>query len=234
MDGIDAVRKLLGLCKAVLVTNKSISLAVFSGVIAAGGFQIDRKFRTGFRGFQLGFAVVRVLNQSDAAFDDLLIHIVGRRIVFHGIELGFCTHMVGGFVQQIPLRRADFPDAPVIITHIVCRDKLAVGIRGIGVNELVAFVNAIGGTGKVSIALGCSGFPVALGHSGVPLFQHIGNALFGDSVPLYRRRLTFGNHITDRGVHFFQHIAGADQNIFEIRLAAAVGHSIFIHSNTGE
>ena len=57
MDGIDTVRKLLGLCKAVLIANEIITLAVFGGVIAAGGFQIYGELCTSFRGFQLGFAV---------------------------------------------------------------------------------------------------------------------------------------------------------------------------------
>ena len=234
MDGIDTVRKLLGLCKAVLIANEIITLAVFGGIIAAGGFQINGELCTGFRGFQLGFAVVRVLDESNTALDDLLIHIIGSRVVFHGIKLGFRTYMVGGFVQQIALGRADLADAPVIITDIICCDKLTIGIGGVSVDELVALVNAINSTGKGGITLGRAGFPVTLGYGGAPLFQNIGDALFGDGIPLHCRRLAVRNHIADRGIHFLQHIAGADQDIFEIRLATAVGHSVFVHGNPGK
>ena len=234
MDGIDTVRKLLGLCKAVLIANEIITLAVFGGIIAAGGFQINGELCTGFRGFQLGFAVVRVLDESNTALDDLLIHIIGSRVVFHGIKLGFRTYMVGGFVQQIALGRANLADAPVIITDIICSDKLTVSIGGVSVDELIALVNAINSTGKGGVTLGRSGFPVTLGYGGAPLFQHIGDALFGDGIPFHCRRLAVGNHIADRSIHFLQHIAGTDQHIFEIRLATAVGHSVFVHGNPGK
>ena len=234
MDGVDTIRQLFGLCKAVLIANEIITLAVFGGVIAAGRFQIDGELCTGFRGFQLGFAIVCVFDESDTALDGLLIHIIGGGVVFHGIKLGFRTYMVGGFVQQIALGRADLADAPVIITNIICCDKLTVGIGGVGVNELVALVNAINSTGKGGVTLGRAGFPVTLGHGSTPLFQNIGDTLFSDGIPFHRRRLTVGNHIADRGVYFLQYIAGTDQHIFEIRLAAAVGHSVFVHGNPGK
>ena len=234
MDSVDTIRQLFGLCKAVFIANKIITLAVFGGVIAAGGFQINGELRTGFRSFQLGFAIVCVFDESDTALDDLLIHIIGGGVVFHGIKLGFRTYMVGGFVQQIALGWADLADAPVIITNIICCDKLTIGIGGVSVDELVALVNAINSTGKGGVTLRRAGFPVTLSHGGAPLFQNIGHALFADGIPFHRCHLAVGNHIADRRVHFLQHIAGADQHIFEIRLAATVGHSILIYGNPGK
>ena len=44
--------------------------------ISSPGFEEHFKYRTFFRCFNLGFSVVRMLDDCDIAFDDLFIHIV--------------------------------------------------------------------------------------------------------------------------------------------------------------
>lgn len=69
MNGVNTVWQVFCGCIAVFVTHKVITLGIFGGVIAACGFQIYRKFSADLRRFNLCFAVVRVLNQSDIALD---------------------------------------------------------------------------------------------------------------------------------------------------------------------
>ena len=48
--------------------------------------------------FNLGFAVVGVLDDGNIAFDNLLVYVVLDRIIFHGVKLWLCAYMVYGRV----------------------------------------------------------------------------------------------------------------------------------------
>ena len=76
MDGINAVRHILCLTKAVFITDDNITLIGIGVCIAASGFQVDFKFCSFFGCFNLCFPIVGVLNQGDIALDNLLDYIV--------------------------------------------------------------------------------------------------------------------------------------------------------------
>lgn len=93
MDGVDAVRHILGLCKAVFVTGEIITLGSLCAIIGACDFQIHGKLSTIFGSFNLCFTVIGVLNNGDIALYDLLGHIICRLIMLHGIELRLCADL---------------------------------------------------------------------------------------------------------------------------------------------
>ena len=62
VDGVNAVRQVFCLCKAVFVTDEIIALGFLCVSIGAGFFKVHLKFRPHFGSFKLRFAVVRMLN----------------------------------------------------------------------------------------------------------------------------------------------------------------------------
>ena len=170
MHHINAVRKVLGLGKPVFITDEMIALRISGVVVAAHRFQIYRKFSAGLRRFQLGAAVVRVLDDGNIAFGDLLGHIQCGAVIFHGVALRLGTHGVHRAVQQIALARRDFTDRPIVSAGIIDGRELAVFIRHIGVHKLAALVYAVDCTGQLGVALRCSGGAVAFRDGGIPLF----------------------------------------------------------------
>ena len=142
--------------------------------------------------------------------------------------------MMDGVIQQIALGRADFPDRPVIAAHIRGRHKLAFSIGGVRVNQCIALVHAVDRTGQRRVALGGAVAAVALDDGGVPLLQNVGKALFRDLVPFDGGFLAGRDNIFYRNVHFLQRVTGADQNIFEGRLAGAVRDGVLVHGQAGE
>ena len=170
-----------------------------------------------------------MLDDGDFALDDLLGHIVCRGVVFHGVVFRLRTDGINGAVQQIALGGRDLTDGPVVAADIVFCSELPVGIGGVGVHKLVALIDAVNGTGKSGITLRQTRFGVALGDGDIPLFQNVCNALVRDGVPFHRRRLLFGDDITDRRINFLQRVARADQHIGKHGFTCAVGHSVFVH-----
>ena len=57
MHRINAIGQILGLGKAALIADEIVALGFFRFVIAACGFEINRKLRAGFRRFDLCAAV---------------------------------------------------------------------------------------------------------------------------------------------------------------------------------
>ena len=229
MNGVNAVRQVFCLCKAVFVAGEIITLGIFGGVISACGFQEHLKFSACLRRFKLCFAVVRMLNQSDIALDNLLGHIVSGGIVFYGVVFGLRADMVCGFVKQITLAGTDFTHRPIITADIIFCGELTVCVGGISVNKLLALVNAVNRTAKRCVTLCCACFFIALGDGDIPFFQNVGKTLVCDLVPFNRCRLIIRNNITDCGIDFFQNIACSDQHITEICLARTVGYGVFVH-----
>ena len=234
LHGIDAIGQVFTLGKAVLVAGEEVFLAIPGGAVVTGGFQIDGEGRACLRGFDLRLAVIAMLDDGDAALDDLLGHVQRNGIVFHRKVSGFRSDVVDGGVQQIALGRGDLADRPVIPAYIRGRHKLPVLIGGVAVDQRVALINAVDRPGQRRVALRRAGAAVALGHGGAPLLQNVGKALFRDLVPLNGGCLTVGDDILRRHVHLLQRIAGADQNILEGRRAGAVRDGVFVHGQPGE
>ena len=154
MNGIYAVRHILCLPETVFITDNDISFIFFCCVKTAGRFEIDFKGCTVFGCFNLSFAIIGMLDDSDIAFHNLFGNIICCLIVFHRIKLRFCTDLMDCTVEQITLGRRDFTDCPVIITDIFLCGKLPVLIRNIFVHKGFALINAVNCSGKRSIALG--------------------------------------------------------------------------------
>ena len=112
--------------------------------------------------------------------------------------------MVAFGIQKIALGRADFTDAPVIAAYIILGRELTVFIGGIGVNQFLAFVDAVNCTCKGSIALRCAAcFHIGFSHGHVELFKDVGEAAVCDLVPFNRCGLGSRNDIADCGIDFF-------------------------------
>ena len=94
-----------------------------------------------------------MLDDGDIAFDDLLVYVILRRIVFHGIKLWLCPHMVYGCVQKIALGRGNLTDAPIVAADIIFRCELPVFIGGVSVNQFLPLIDAVNRTCKGSVAL---------------------------------------------------------------------------------
>ena len=103
MDGVDAVRHILGLGKAVFITGEIITLGVLGNLVAACGFQVHSKLCAAFGCFNLCFTVIGVLNNGDITLYDLLSYIICRLIMLHGIELRLCADLMDGGIKQITL-----------------------------------------------------------------------------------------------------------------------------------
>ena len=103
MDGVDAVRHILGLGKAVFVAGEIITLGVLGNLVAACGFQVHSKLCAAFGCFNLCFTVIGVLDDGDITLCDLLGHIICRLIVLHGIKLRLCADLMDGGIKQITL-----------------------------------------------------------------------------------------------------------------------------------
>ena len=176
-----------------------------------------------------------MLDDSDISFDDLLIHIILCRIILNRIKLWLRPYMVDGFIKQVALGRADFTHRPVISAYIILGRELTVFIGGIGVNQFLAFVDAVNCTCKGSIALRCAACShIGLSHGHIELFKDVGKTAICDLVPFNRGCLGIGNDIADCRIHFLKHIRGiaADKDILKLCHALCIGHGILIHRQT--
>ena len=172
-----------------------------------------------------------MLDDSDIALDDLLIHIIFRGIPFHRVKLRLCAHMVDRLIEQISLGRADFTDAPVVAAHIIVGGKLPVLVRGVGVNQFLAFINTVNCARKGSVALRRSRFRIGLCHGHIEFLEDVGKAALRDLVPFNGCGLGCGNDIADSGIHFLKDIRGiaADKDILKSCHSIRIGHSVLIH-----
>ena len=109
-----------------------------------------------------------MLDNRNLALDDILIGSEGLgNVVFHGIQLGLRTDMLTFGIEEVSFGRADFFQRPVIAADIILGGKLTVCIGGVGVNELIAFIDAILCTCEGGIALRQTGSAVALGYGDI-------------------------------------------------------------------
>ena len=235
MHGIHAVGQILALGKAVFIAGQIVPLRILCRLIAAGRFQIDGKNRAFFGRFNLCVAVIRVLDDGDIALLHLLAHSHGRRSVqLNGVIGRLCTDRINGAVQKIALGVADLTNRPVVAADIIAGGELAVLVGVVGIHKLIALINAVGGTGKRSVALRRSDLTVALSDGDIEFLEDVGKALIGYTVPFHCGALTVGNHIANGGVHLLQRVAGADKHILESRHTVFIGNSKFIYRQTTE
>ena len=177
-----------------------------------------------------------MLDNSNISLDNLLGNIICGSIVFHGVKLGFCTYLVDCAVNEIPLGWADFSDSPIIAAHIILRCKLTIFICGVGVNKLLALIDAVNRTCKSAIALRRACFHIGFCHGHIEFFKNVGKTAACDLVPFDRGGLAFGNDIADCRIHFLHHIRGvaADKDIFKLRQSVLIGYGVFIHGQTAK
>ena len=143
-----------------------------------------------------------MLDDGDIALDNLLGHIVCGAVALYGIKLWLCADMMNSGVEQIALGRADFSDSPVIIADIIVGGKLPILVRGVGVNQFLAFINTVNRTRKRSIALRCACFRIGFRHGYIELLENIRKAAACDLFPFNRSCLAFRNDIADSRIHF--------------------------------
>ena len=236
MDGVDAVRHILGLSKAVFVTGEIITLGVLGNLVAASGFQMHRKLGTIFGCFDLRITVIGVLDDGDIALYDLLGHIICRLIMLHGIKLRLCTDLMNRGIKQIALGGCDLSHRPVVIADILIGNELPVFVGGVGIHKGFALIDAVNSTGKRSITLRRADFSVALSNGHRKLLQNIEEATVRDLVPVDRRRLRFGNNIANGSVYFLHGIrcGTGNEDTFKGRHAVCIGCGILVHGNAGE
>ena len=234
MDSINAIGHFLGLGIAVFVAGKVISLGSLGCVIAACGLEIYAELCAFLGCFDLRIAVVRVLDDGNAALHNSFEYINGSAVVLNSVVGSLSAYGISGGVKQITLRGTDLADGPVTAADIVIGGELAVNVRGVAVNQLIALVHAVDRACQRSIALAGSGFCIGLGNSCVPLFQNVGEALVGHAVPFNRCGLGIGNDILGSRIDFFQGISGADEHIPKVSDAVAVGDGIFVYRMTAE
>ena len=235
MHGIHAVGQVLALGKAVFIAGQVVPLRILCRLIAAGRFQIDGEYCTLLGSFDLRIAVIRVLDDGDIA----LLHLLGnshsrRSVQLNGVIGRLCTDRINGAVQKIALGGADLTNRPVVAADIIAGGELAVLVGVVGIHKLIALINAVGGTGKRSVALRRSDLTVTLSDSDIEFLEDVGKALIGYTVPFHCGALTVGNHIVNGGVHLLQRVAGADKHILESRHTVFIGNSKFIHGQTAE
>ena len=156
--------------------------------------------------------------------------------MLHGIKLRLCTDLMNGSIKQIALGGCDLSHRPVVIADILLGNELPVFVGGVGINKGFALIDAVNSTGKRSITLRRAGFSVALGNGHGKLLQNIEEAAVRDLVPVDRRRLRFGNNITNSSVHFLHGVGGGtgDKDIFKDCHAICIGYGILVHGNAGE
>ena len=235
MHGVHAVGQVLALGKAVFIAGQVVPLRILCRLIAAGRFQIDGEYCTLLGSFDLRIAVIRVLDDGDIA----LLHLLGnshsrRSVQLNGVIGRLCTDRINGAVQKIALGGADLTNRPVVAADIIAGGELAVLVGVVGIHKLIALINAVGGTGKRSVALRRSDLTVTLSDSDIEFLEDVGKALIGYTVPFHCGALTVGNHIANGGVHLLQRVAGADKHILESRHTVFIGNSKFIHGQTAE
>ena len=235
MHGVHAVGQVLALGKAVFIAGQIVPLRILCRLIAAGRFQIDGKNRAFFGRFNLCVAVIRVLDDGDIA----LLHLLGNShsrcsVQLNGVIGRLCTDRINGAVQKIALGGADLTNRPVVAADIIAGGELAVLVGVVGIHKLIALINAVGGTGKRSVALRRSDLTVTLSDGDIEFLEDVGKALIGYTVPFHCGALAVGNHIANGGVHLLQRVAGADKHIPEGCHTVFIGDGVFIHGQPAE
>ena len=233
---VDTIRHIFCLTKTVFITHDYISFIFFGCFIASGRFEIDFKSCSILRSFNLCFAIVSMFDDSDISFDNLLYNIIRCEIVFYRIKFWFSTYFMNGRIEQVPLRRSDFSDSPIIITNIFICGKLTVFISYILINKGIALVNAINCTTKRCVALSCSFLNITLCYSYCELLENVSKVTSCDFFPTNRCCLIFRNYITDCCINFFDgiRVKTTNKHIIKSCHTILICYCILINCDTGQ
>ena len=174
-----------------------------------------------------------MLNDSDLALDDILIGVerLGN-VVFYGIELGLRTDVLTLGIEQVSFGRADFFQRPVIAADIILGGKLTICVGGVGVNELVALIDAVLCTCKRGVALRQTLFRIGFRNRNAEFLENIVKGFACDLVPFNSGGLLFRHDIAFGRTHFFEGISRTNQHILEFRHTVFVGDGVFVHGDS--
>ena len=155
---VHAVRQVDGFGIAELITSEDISLGGFGGFIAACTLEIDFEHGTDFGCFDLGGAVIGMLDDGDLALDDILVHIGIHSVQLNRILACVGVDIIDGFVEQVSFGGADLTDRPfhVLVARIVVSKEISVLVCRIGVDERTILEYTVNCTFEGGIALGLS------------------------------------------------------------------------------
>ena len=155
---------------------------------------------------------------------------------FRRIELRFCADMQRFCVEQIPLAWLDLAQAPIISADIGFCGELSIAVGFVHIHELLAVEYTVFCSGERSIALWQSFFTVGFGDGEAPFFEDIVEVLVGHLIPLDYCCLFFRHHIFDIGIFLFESIrrAAGNEDILKNSDTRCIGHSVFIHRETGK
>ena len=235
MHSVHAVGQVLALGKAVFIAGQIVPLRILCRLIAACGFQIDGEYCTLLGSFDLRITVIRVLDDGDIA----LLHLLGnshsrRSVQLNGVIGRLCADRINGAVQKIALGGADLTNRPVVAADIIAGGELAVLVGVVGIHKLIALIDAVGSTGKRSVALRRSDLTVALSDGDTEFLEDVVKALIGYTAPLHCGALAIGNYIANGGVHLLQRVAGADKHILKSRYTIFIGDGVIIYRQATE
>ena len=152
-------------------------------------------------------------------------------VIFNGIQLGLCADVQTLGVQQISLGGADLTNRPVIAADIPLGGELPLGVGGVGVDELIAFIDAVLCSCEGGVTLRQALFRIGFRNRNAEFLENIVKGFACHLIPLDSGSLLVRHDIAFGCTHFFEGIAAADQHILEFRHTVFVGDGIFVHGD---
>ena len=153
MHGVSAIGQLFGFCVAFFVADKGVTDAFVCVVITSCTFEKELKRGSFFGRFDFRLPLIRMLNDFNIALDNVLVYAENAFVVFDCVLLGFCADRIDGLIELITLGRLNLSDSPIIAANIFLSGEFTVLIGDVGINQLIAVIDAVLCTGKGSVAL---------------------------------------------------------------------------------
>ena len=174
-----------------------------------------------------------MLDDRNFAFDHIFKGVERLcKIVFNGIEPGFCADVQAFGIEEITLRGSDFFQQPVIAADIPLGGELPLGVGGVGVDELIAFIDAVLCPCERGVALRQALFRIGFRNRNAEFLENIVKGFACDLVPFHRCCLLVRYNIAVRGIYFFEGISRTNQHILEFRHTVFVGDGVFVHGDS--
>ena len=124
-----------------------------------------------------------MLNDFNLALDDPFGNADRYGVMLNGVVFRFCADIVNCFVEEIALGRLNLSDSPIIAANIFLCGEFAVLVGGVGINQLIAVIDAVLCSSKRSVALCLLCFSVGLFYGYGKLLQNIDKFTFSRLVP---------------------------------------------------
>ena len=115
-----------------------------------------------------------MLNDFNIALDNVLVYAENAFVVFDGVFLGFCADRIDGLIELITLGRLNLSDSPIIAADIFLSGEFTVLIGGVGINQLIAVIDAVLRSCKRSVALRLLCFCIEFCILNDKLFESVG------------------------------------------------------------